>query len=60
MSRAYEAKKHALKAYPDDREKAVDLFLDYCDISELDFEYEFNESPEKYIFGDEGLTHDKQ
>lgn len=51
MSRAYDAKQHALKAYPDDREKAIDLFLDYCDISESDFEYEFNQSPEEYIFG---------
>lgn len=53
MSRVYEAKQRALAAYPDDREEAVSLLLGYCDISEADFEYEFNQSPEKYIFGDE-------
>lgn len=52
MSRAFEAKQAALKAYPDDKESAVDLFLNYIDISQSDFEYEFNQTPEDYIFGD--------
>jgi len=52
MSRAFDAKKHALAAYPEDRAKAVDLFLDYCELNESDFQYEFNETPEQYIFGD--------
>jgi len=50
MSRAYDAKQAALEAYPNDKEKAVQLFLDYIDISESDFKYEFNQSPEDYIF----------
>jgi len=54
MSRAYDAKQAALKAYPNDRDAAVSMFLGYCwDMSEEDFEYEYNMSPEKYIFGDE-------
>lgn len=40
MSRAYDAKQAALKAYPDDQESAVQLLLDYLDISEDDFKYE--------------------
>jgi len=51
MSRAFDAKQAALSAHPDDRELAVDLFLGYLDVSEGDFEYEFNQSPEVYIFG---------
>ena len=53
MSRAFDAKQHALAAHKEDRDKAVGLFLDYLDISESDFEYEFNQSAEAYIFGDE-------
>ena len=53
MSRAFDAKQHALSAYPDSRCDAIDLFLDFIDISEEDFKYEFNKSPEEYIFGDE-------
>ena len=52
MSRAFDAKQQALSAHPDDKESAVDLFLGYLDCSESDFEYEFNQSAEKYIFGD--------
>lgn len=54
MSRAYDAKQAALSAHHDDRWMAVELFLGYLDISEEDFAYEFNASPEFYIFGDEG------
>lgn len=59
MSRAYDAKQHALSAHPDNREAAIDLFLDFCEVSEDDFKYEFNQSPEKYIFGDELTDSDK-
>ena len=52
MSRAYEAKQAALKAYSDDKESAVDLFLEYLDMGPEDFIYEFNRSAEEYIFGD--------
>jgi hypothetical protein len=52
MSRAYDAKKHALAAYPDDREAGVSLFMGFIGISEDDFEYEFDETPENYIYGD--------
>lgn len=51
MSRAYDAKQAALKAYPNDREAAVDLFMGYLECGESDFIYEFNETPEEYIFG---------
>lgn len=53
MSRAYEAAKAAKKAYPNDRLLAVDLFLGYLDVSESDFEYEFSQTPEEYLFGKE-------
>ncbi len=59
MSRAFDAKQEALSAYPDNRDKAVNLFLGYCDISESDFKYEFNQSPETYIFGNEEEEGDK-
>lgn len=51
MSRAYDAKQQALSAHKDCEESAVDLFLGYLDISEDDFEYEFNQSAKEYIFG---------
>jgi hypothetical protein len=51
MSRAYDAKQHVLEAYPDDRGAAISLFLDYIDMGEGDFKYEFDETPEEYIFG---------
>lgn len=52
MSRAYEAKKAAIKAYPNDEDASINLFLGYAEISEEDFIYEFNMSPREYIFGD--------
>jgi len=51
MSRAYDAKQQALKAHSDNKEDAVDLFLDFLEISEDDFKYEFNQTAEQYIFG---------
>ncbi len=52
MSKAFEAKKHVLKAYPIKSNAAISLFLDYIEMSESDFEYEFNESAETYIYKD--------
>ena len=51
MSRSFDAKQEAIKAYPHDRESGVSLFLDYLNCSESDFLYENNESPEEYIYG---------
>jgi len=51
MSKTYDAKLHALKAYPDDKESCVDLFLDYLEISRSDFEYNENNTVEDYLFG---------
>jgi hypothetical protein len=51
MSRQYDAKQEALKAYPTDREAGVRLLLDYCDVSEKDFIYEEGMTPEEYIYG---------
>ena len=51
MSRAYDAKQAALSAYPEDREKAVELFIDFLNFDLCDFEYEFGMTPEEYIFG---------
>lgn len=51
MSRQYDAKQHVLKAYPEDRESGIDMFLDYLDVSRDDFEYEEGMTPEEYIYG---------
>ena len=51
MSRAFDAKNQAKRAYPEDQEAGVDLFLEYLDISEEDFVYEFSQSPKEYIYG---------
>ncbi len=53
MSRVFEAKQEALSEHPEDREKAIDLFLGYIYLSESNFKYDFNQSAEEYIFGDE-------
>lgn len=53
MSRAFDAKQEALSAHPENREDAIDLFLGYMDLSENEFKYDFNQSAEEYIFGDE-------
>jgi len=51
VSRAYDAQAAALKAYPDQDQlnDAVDLFLEIIDISDDDFKYQFNMSPEEYL-----------
>jgi hypothetical protein len=51
MSRQYDAKHAVLKAYPDDRQSGIDLFLEYLSISEDDFRYEEGMSAEEYIYG---------
>jgi len=51
MSRQYDAKHEALKAYPDDRTAGVNLFLDYLDVGLDDFAYEEGMSAEEYIYG---------
>jgi hypothetical protein len=51
MSRQFDAKQAALKAYPNDREAGVQLLLDYLDVSSTDFFYEEGVSPEEYIYG---------
>lgn len=51
MSRSYDAKQEALKAYPEDKDSGVSLLLDYLGCSESDFTYEWSQSPEEYIYG---------
>lgn len=51
MSRQFDAKAAALKAYPNDKEAGVQLFLEYLDGNESDFRYEEGVSPEEYIYG---------
>lgn len=52
MSRAYDGRLAALKAYPDDEEAAIDLFMEFIELSETDFIYEFSMTPRDYLFGD--------
>jgi hypothetical protein len=52
MSRAFDTRQQAITVYPEDREAGVGLFLGYLDCSESDFKYEFNQSPEEYIYGE--------
>ena len=56
MSRQYDARQEALKAYPDDIESGVDLFLSYLSISEDDFQYEEGMSSAEYIYGPDRLA----
>ena len=51
MSRMYDAKQEALKAYPNNREAAIDLFLGYLDAEEDEFKHEMGQTPEEYLFG---------
>lgn len=51
MSRQFDAKQAALKAYPTDREAGVQLLLNYLDVSSTDFFYEEKMTPEEYIYG---------
>lgn len=60
MSRQFDAKQEALKAYPDDVEAGVDLFLGYLEVSEDDFQYEEGMSSAEYIYGPRSLTPSKE
>lgn len=52
MSRQYDAKQEALKAYPNDEESGVSMFLGYLgNVSEKDFVYEEGVTPAEYIYG---------
>jgi hypothetical protein len=51
MSRQFDAKQAALKAYPNDRRAGAELLLEYLDASEKDFIYEEGMTPEEYIYG---------
>ena len=51
MSRAYDGKQAALAAYPEERDKAIDLFLAIMNCDTDDLEYELGMSVEEYIFG---------
>lgn len=57
MSKQYEAKQEALAAYPNDKEKAVSLFIGYIGSDLCDIEYELGMSCEEYIFGKKGERH---
>ena len=51
MSRQYDAKQAALKAYPEDKESGIDLFLDFMDMGCSDIEYELGMTVEEYLYG---------
>ena len=51
MSRQFDAKQEALKAYPNDKEAGVRLLLNHLAASEEDFIYEEGMTPEEYIYG---------
>ncbi len=59
MSRAYEAKLEAIKAYPDDRQAAASLFHKMLDMGWSDIEYDLGMSIEKYLFGNEITQRDQ-
>ena len=52
MSRAYDAKQFTIAAFPIREDGAVEFFLDWLDMSESDFTYEFKMSASDYIYGD--------
>lgn len=53
MSRQFDARAEALKAYPTDHESGVQLFLRCLgdDANEKDFIYEEGMTPEEYVYG---------
>ena len=55
MSQQFEVKKAILElmANPEDKEKAVDLFLHAVNVDEEDFEFENDETPHEYLFGND-------
>jgi hypothetical protein len=60
MSKQFDAKQAALKAYPEDREAAIDLFVGFIDMDIDEIEYENGMTCEEYIFGDEKKSTDKK
>lgn len=60
MSRLYDAKQAALKAYPKDVESGVDLFIDMMNASQGDIEYELGMTIGIYVYGTDlkGQQHD--
>jgi hypothetical protein len=60
MSKQFDAKQAALKAYPEDREAAIDLFVGFIDMDIDEIEYENGMTCEEYIFGDEKKSKDKK
>lgn len=60
MSRAFDAKHEALKAYPEDRESGVELFLDYLNVSFDDFTYNEGMTPEEYVYGPQLRREDEE
>lgn len=56
MSRQYDAKQAVLKAYPDDMQSGVDLFLEFLSVSEEDFRHEEGKSPAEYIYGPDATS----
>lgn len=53
MSRQYDAKQHALRCRA--KSEGVELFLNFLDISEDDFEAEEGMSAEEYIYGSDSF-----
>jgi hypothetical protein len=60
MSKQFDAKQAALKAYPEDREAAIDLFVGFIDMDIDEIEYENGMTCEEYIFDDEKKSRDKK
>jgi hypothetical protein len=56
MSRQYDAKNAALRAYPTRSDEGVDLFLTICDMGAEDLEYELGEPLVDYVYGAEEVT----
>lgn len=55
MSQQYQVKKAILElmSNPEDKEKAVELFMHAIDVDEEDFEYENDATPHEYLFGND-------
>ena len=54
MSQQFEVKKAIIELIkdPQNKDKAVNLFMSAIDIDEEDFEYENDQTPEEYLFGE--------
>jgi hypothetical protein len=56
MSRAYDAKNAALRAYPERSYEGIELFQLICDGDADDLAYELGMSLEDYVYGAEEAT----